>query len=46
MLQLTMRFYDVETGNGEILLDGEDLRSVKPKWLLEQMGVVSQMPTL
>lgn len=31
---------------GKILLDGHDLKSLRLKWLREQMGLVSQEPAL
>ena len=43
-VQLLERFYDVT--EGEILLDGHDIRSLDPQWLHEQMGLVSQEPIL
>lgn len=46
ILSLVLRFYDIQDGNGEILIDGYDLRVIKPRWLLGQLGVVSQMPVL
>jgi ABC-type multidrug transport system fused ATPase/permease subunit len=44
VLSLALRFYDVD--DGEVLVDGRNIKSLKPRWLLGQMGVVSQMPTL
>jgi ATP-binding cassette, subfamily B (MDR/TAP), member 1 len=44
ILQLLERFYDpVE---GEILLDGHNIRSLNVKFLRSQMGLVSQEPVL
>ena len=40
LLKMAFRFYDVE--KGEILLDGQDLRSVKQKSLRESLGLVPQ----
>lgn len=31
---------------GQILLDGHDLKSLKLRWLRQQIGLVSQEPTL
>ena len=31
---------------GQILLDGHDLKSLKLRWLRQQMGLVAQEPTL
>ena len=44
ILQLLERFYDpVE---GDVLLDGHDIRSLNVKFLRSQMGLVSQEPVL
>ncbi|KAM4688620.1 ATP-dependent translocase ABCB1-like [Discoglossus pictus] len=43
-IQLLQRFYDPL--NGEITLDGHDLRTLNVKWLRENIGVVSQEPVL
>ncbi|WP_018996201.1 ABCB family ABC transporter ATP-binding protein/permease [Hirschia maritima] len=40
LLKMAFRFYDVE--KGEILLDGQDLRSVTQKSLRESLGLVPQ----
>ncbi|MCS7009275.1 MAG: ABC transporter ATP-binding protein/permease, partial [Chthoniobacterales bacterium] len=40
VLSLLQRFYDPK--EGEILLDGVDLRRLKLRWLREHIGVVSQ----
>jgi ATP-binding cassette subfamily B protein len=42
--QLIQRFYDPDSGS--ITLDGIDLRDIDPKYLREQIGVVSQEPYL
>ncbi|XP_009569142.2 ATP-dependent translocase ABCB1 isoform X2 [Cuculus canorus] len=43
-VQLLQRFYDpVE---GEIVLDGRDIRTLNVKWLRENIGIVSQEPVL
>ncbi|XP_010439807.1 PREDICTED: ABC transporter B family member 14-like isoform X2 [Camelina sativa] len=44
IISLMQRFY--EPNSGEILLDGNDIKSLKLKWLREQMGLVSQEPAL
>jgi ATP-binding cassette subfamily B protein len=41
---LLLRLYDPDAG--AILLDGHDLRSLDPRWLRGQIGVVSQEPLL
>ncbi|XP_078519788.1 ATP-dependent translocase ABCB1-like isoform X2 [Lissotriton helveticus] len=43
-IQLLQRFYDPL--QGEVTLDGHDLRTLNVKWLREKIGVVSQEPTL
>ncbi|KAK7473472.1 hypothetical protein BaRGS_00035301, partial [Batillaria attramentaria] len=43
-IQLLQRFYDPE--EGQILLDGNDIRDLNLKWLRDQIGVVSQEPVL
>ncbi|KAM3187686.1 hypothetical protein ACTXT7_001799 [Hymenolepis weldensis] len=43
-VQLLQRFYDTVQGN--ILLDGVDIRNLKVSWLRHQLGVVSQEPNL
>ncbi|XP_063777825.1 ATP-dependent translocase ABCB1-like [Pseudophryne corroboree] len=43
-IQLLQRFYDpIE---GEITVDGHDIRSLNVKWLRDNIGVVSQEPVL
>ncbi|XP_010480688.1 PREDICTED: ABC transporter B family member 14 [Camelina sativa] len=44
IISMVQRFY--EPNSGEILLDGNDIKSLKLKWLREQMGLVSQEPAL
>ncbi|CAA7015678.1 unnamed protein product [Microthlaspi erraticum] len=44
IISMVQRFY--EPKSGEILLDGNDIKSLKLKWLREQMGLVSQEPAL
>lgn len=41
---LIPRFYD--PGAGQILVDGVSIRDLKPSWLREQIGIVSQEPVL
>ncbi|XP_078519762.1 ATP-dependent translocase ABCB1-like isoform X1 [Lissotriton helveticus] len=43
-IQLLQRFYDPL--EGEITLDGQDIRTLNVKWLRENIGVVSQEPVL
>ncbi|XP_069067783.1 ATP-dependent translocase ABCB1-like isoform X1 [Pleurodeles waltl] len=43
-IQLLQRFYDPL--QGEVTLDGHDLRTLNVKWLREKIGVVSQEPCL
>jgi ABC transporter fused permease/ATP-binding protein len=41
---LLSRLYEPQSG--EIYLDGKDLRQIEPRWLRQQIGVVSQEPIL
>ncbi|NXH19197.1 MDR1 protein, partial [Bucco capensis] len=43
-IQLLQRFYDPV--QGEITLDGQDIRTLDVKWLRENIGIVSQEPVL
>ncbi|XP_032847569.2 ATP-binding cassette sub-family B member 5 [Tyto alba] len=43
-IQLLQRFYDPV--QGEITLDGQDIRTLNVKWLRENIGIVSQEPVL
>ena len=43
-VQLVERFYDPKAG--AVLLDGTDLKELKVSWLRQQIGLVSQEPTL
>jgi subfamily B ATP-binding cassette protein MsbA len=43
-IELLMRFYDPQ--NGEIIIDGHDIKSVTAKSLREQMAIVTQDPIL
>ncbi|KAJ1269703.1 hypothetical protein BS78_07G231700 [Paspalum vaginatum] len=44
VVSLIERFYDPTAG--QILLDGHDLKSLKLRWVRQQIGLVSQEPTL
>ncbi|KAJ1101124.1 hypothetical protein NDU88_006196 [Pleurodeles waltl] len=44
LIHLLQRFYDPL--QGEITLDGHDIRTINVKWLREKIGVVSQEPVL
>lgn len=44
VINLLERFY--EPLRGDILLDGIDIKTLQPKWLRSQMGLVSQEPVL
>ncbi|KAH8372084.1 hypothetical protein KR093_010043 [Drosophila rubida] len=44
VIQLMQRFYDPE--QGQVKLDGRDLRSLNVAWLRAQIGVVGQEPVL
>ena len=43
-VSLLLRFYDVN--DGQILLDGNDIRKLNIQWLRSQIGLVSQEPVL
>ncbi|XP_034163847.2 ATP-dependent translocase ABCB1 isoform X1 [Pangasianodon hypophthalmus] len=43
-IQLLQRFYDPD--QGEVTLDGRDIRTLNVRWLRENMGIVSQEPVL
>ncbi|KAI5618278.1 multidrug resistance protein 1, partial [Silurus asotus] len=43
-IQLLQRFYD--TDQGEVTLDGRDIRTLNVRWLRENVGIVSQEPVL
>ncbi|XP_040208751.1 ATP-dependent translocase ABCB1-like [Rana temporaria] len=43
-IQLLQRFYDPQ--EGEVMVDGQDIRSLNVKWLRDNIGVVSQEPVL
>ncbi len=45
-MQLIERFYDYETGNGKITLDGNELKELNLKWMRENIGYVGQEPVL
>ncbi|KAG6514013.1 hypothetical protein ZIOFF_024351 [Zingiber officinale] len=44
VVSLIERFYDPTSG--QILFDGHDIKSLKLKWLRQQIGLVSQEPAL
>lgn len=44
VISLVERFYDPIAGT--VFLDGRDIRSLNVKWLRQQIGLVSQEPTL
>ena len=44
VIGLIERFYDPE--KGAVLLDGVDIRTLQLRWLRQQIGLVSQEPTL
>ncbi|CAN8316754.1 unnamed protein product [Cochlearia groenlandica] len=44
VVSLIERFYDPTSG--QVLLDGQDLKTLKLKWLRQQIGLVSQEPAL
>lgn len=44
VVSLIERFYD--PASGEVLLDGHDIKTLKLKWLRQQIGLVSQEPAL
>ncbi|KAJ8308440.1 hypothetical protein KUTeg_013314 [Tegillarca granosa] len=41
---LLLRFYDPD--NGEVILDGQNIKDLDPVWLRNQIGTVSQEPIL
>nr|XP_056713062.1 ATP-binding cassette sub-family B member 5 [Euleptes europaea] len=43
-IQLLQRFYD--PNEGEITIDGHDIRTLNIKWMRENIGIVSQEPVL
>jgi len=45
-MQLIERFYDIESGNGSITLDGRELKSLNLRWMRENIGYVGQEPVL
>ncbi|CAI8602482.1 unnamed protein product [Vicia faba] len=44
VVSLIERFYD--PSSGEVLIDGHDVKTLKLKWLRQQIGLVSQEPAL
>ncbi len=45
-MQLIERFYDIESGNGSITLDGRELKSLNLRWMRDNIGYVGQEPVL
>lgn len=43
-IQLVQRFYDPD--EGQVLLDGRDLKTLNVAWLRSHIGIVSQEPVL
>lgn len=41
LLSLLLRYF--EPSSGRILLDGVDIRSLDPRWLKAQIGIVTQV---
>merc|ERR1712129_452407 len=46
LISLLLRFYDLGDNDGKILIDGCDVKTIKPNWLRTQIGVVGQEPVL
>ena len=46
VIQLLERFYDIDEGNGEILIDGINIKDYNLLELREKIGLVSQEPVL
>ncbi|KAL8504448.1 hypothetical protein ACS0TY_015858 [Phlomoides rotata] len=44
VVSLIERFYD--PSSGQVMLDGHDIRTLKLRWVRQQMGLVSQEPAL
>ena len=44
IISLIERFYDPD--EGQVLLDGRDIKNLSVKWLRQQIGIVSQEPVL
>ena len=45
-MQLIERFYDIESGNGSITLDGNELKELNLRWMRDNIGYVGQEPVL
>ncbi|KAI9144326.1 P-loop containing nucleoside triphosphate hydrolase protein [Paraphysoderma sedebokerense] len=43
---LIERFYDPDVSSGGVFLDGRDLRTLDVNWLRQNIGYISQQPTL
>ena len=46
IIQLLERFYDIQDGNGELLIDGVNIKDYNLLELREKIGLVSQEPVL
>ena len=46
IIQLLQRFYDPSNAHGSVRVDGRDLRTLSLRWYRDQVGLVSQEPTL
>ena len=46
IIQLLERFYDIDEGNGEVLIDGVNIKDYNLIELREKIGLVSQEPVL
>ena len=46
IIQLLQRFYDPCNAHGSVSVDGRDLRALSLRWYRDQVGLVSQEPTL
>lgn len=44
VISLLQRFYDPDLGH--VMIDGVEIKKLKLKWLRQQMGLVSQEPSL
>ena len=44
IIQLIQRFYDLD--DGQILLDGKDIKTLNVSWVRTHIGIVSQEPVL
>merc|ERR1719242_911198 len=46
VISLLLRFYDVMEGHGAITIGGHDIKSLKPDFIRNHVGVVAQEPVL